>query len=101
MIDLFEVRHILNLRVRIRLSLVHALDEISMTCLDELQELDSVSPICLWVSVSGKIILFMKRGGCCGGSTLRERIMENVFLVLKSKNQSAAQLLIILRYMLI
>ena len=80
---------------------MHALDEISLIWLDQLQELESVKPRCLWVSVSVKIMLFMKRGVCCGGFTLRERIMENVFLVLKSTNQSAAQLLILLRFMLI
>ena len=75
---------ILNLSVLIRLSCVQAFVDIVCICSDQVHVFESVSPRCLWVSVSVSMVLFMSNGGgWCGWSDLRENTINNVFLYKK------------------
>ena len=51
------------------------------------------------MSVSVSTILFMSNGGCCGGFSFRENIIDNVLAVLKATNHASAQVLIVFRSM--
>ena len=54
-------------------------------CSDQVHVFESVSPRCLYVSVSVSMVLFMSSGGWCGRYNLRENILDNVFPVFKAK----------------
>ena len=80
----------LNLRARRRFDLVQALTEMFLMWSDQLQELESVSPRCLWLFVSWSIVSFIKRGGWGGEIILLEIIIGSLLLALKLTNQSSA-----------
>ena len=83
---------ILNLRVRKRLSLIHAASVMFVIWLVQSHVSEKVKPKCLCNDVHFKGILFIKRGGWFTG--FLDISMENVLEGLKSTNQSLAQLLI-------
>ena len=91
----------LNFSVRMRFSRTQAFDAISWIWLDHVHDFDKMRPRCLWLSVSGSIMLFMNNGGCCGGSSLRDRTIEKVFRSWKLTNQFVAQVLMVSRSVLI
>ena len=73
----------LNLSVRSRLSRAQAFVDVVCICSDQVHVFESVSPRCVWVSVSVSMVLFMSNGGWCGRSDSRENIIDNVFLYIK------------------
>ena len=91
----------LNFSVRMRFNRAQAFDAISWIWLDHVHDFDKMRPRCLWLSVSGSIMLFMNNGGCCGGSSLRDSTIEKVFRSWKLTNQFAAQVLMVSRSVLI
>ena len=91
----------LNFSVRMRFNRTQAFDAISWIWLDHVHDFDKMRPRCLWLSVSGSIMLFMNNGGCCGGSSLRDSTIGKVFRSWKLTNQFTAQVLMVSRSVLI
>ena len=54
-----------------RFSAVHKL------CPDQVHVFESVNPMCLMMSLSVSIVLFMRNGECCWGSDLLENSINN------------------------
>ena len=81
----------LNLSVRSRFNRVEAFVVIVCICSDQVHVFEKVSPMCLCVSVSVSMVLFMSNGGWCGRYNVRENIMDNVFRVFKATKHASAK----------
>ena len=85
----------LNLRARIRLSLIHAFSQMVPIWSGQRQELEKVIPKCLCVWVSLICVLFINSGGWIGLLTFLDMTIDKVFAALKFTSQKSAQSLML------